>query len=211
MEIIFVRHGESEGNLLDLMYGSSDFGLTEKGRLQAKKAGEILENMGYEPDHIIVSSLKRTHETLENMGFSMEKSIQDKRLDERHLGELEGLEFKNIHLQYPNLFKEWNDDWLHYKPGGGESHLEFQTRVRSFLSDLMKNHIDGERILAVCHGGTMKTIFSEVFQYEKDHFFSVEVYNCSLMRFRKGENGLVFDALYNIDDIFVEKQENEEK
>lgn len=207
MEIIFVRHGESEGNLLELMYGSSDYGLTEKGRVQARKAGEILGNMGYKPDRIIVSSLKRTHETLENMGFSLEEALRDSRLDERHLGELEGLEFRYIHKEYPNLFKEWNENWLHYKPGGGESHLEFQTRVRSFLAEVMENHRDGEKILAVCHGGTMKTIFSEIFQYEEEHFFTLEVYNCSLMRFRKGEKGLVFDALYNVEDLCVNGHE----
>ena len=208
MEIIFVRHGESEANLLELMYGSSDYGLTDKGRTQAKKAGEILSSMGYHPDRIIVSSLKRTHETLESMGFSVGEAFRDSRLDERHLGDLEGLEFRHIHKEYPNLFKEWNEDWLHYKPGGGESHLEFQTRVRSFLTELLDSHEDGEKILAVCHGGTMKTIFSEIFQYEEEHFFTLEVYNCSLMRFRKGEKGLIFDALYNVDDFVQRGVEN---
>lgn len=201
MEIIFVRHGESEGNLLELMYGSSDFGLTEKGKLQAAKAGHLLKNMNYKPDRIVVSSLKRTHQTLESMGFSLQNAAKDSRLDERHLGDLEGMEFREIHKVYPNLFQEWNANWLHYKPGGGESHLEFQTRIRSFLTELLDDSSEGERILAVCHGGTMKTIFSEIFQYEEDHFFTLEVYNCSLMRFRKGEKGLVFDALYNVEDL----------
>lgn len=200
LEIIFVRHGESEANVLELMYGSSDYLLTARGKSQAKKAGEILRGMNYEPTAIYVSSLTRTHETLTHMGYAVEEAKKDQRLDERHLGDLEGLDYRVLHKEQPHLFKEWNENWLEYKPGGGETHVDFQKRIRSFLKDLEKNHTKEDRVLVVCHGGTMKTIFAEVFQHHENYFFSLEVYNCSLMRFKQGQKGLVLDALYNIDD-----------
>lgn len=201
MEILFVRHGESEANILDLMYGSSNYKLTQVGKKQARSAGKIIRNMNFVPDKVYVSSLSRTHETLENMGFSMDGALMDERLDERHLGDLEGLNYKVLHQERPELFEEWNSNWMDYKPGGGESHFDFQTRILHFLTDLSKNHNNGERLLVVCHGGTMKTIFSHIFKYDTDSFFNIEIYNCSIMRLKRIEEKFVFDALYNIEDV----------
>lgn len=201
MEILFVRHGESEANILDLMYGSSNYKLTPVGKKQARRAGKIIKNMRFVPDKVYVSSLVRTHETLENMGFSMKQAHVDDRLDERHLGDLEGLNYKILHAEKPELFEEWNSDWLNYEPGGGESHFAFQKRIESFLEDIKMNHDLGEKVLVVCHGGTMKTIFSHIFMHETDSFFNIEIYNCSIMRLKRFQEKFVFDALYNIEDV----------
>ena len=209
LEVIFVRHGESEANVLELMYGSSDYRLTDKGKMQARKAGKIIEKMGFAPDAVFVSSLTRAQETLENMGYSLDEATPDNRLDERHLGELEGVEYHMLHKENPNLFVEWNEDWLHYKPGGGESHFAFQKRIASFLQDLENRYTNGERVLVVCHGGTMKTIFSHVFMHDADSFFNIEIYNCSIMRLKKHRDRFVFDALYNIDDYYDEGEGRE--
>lgn len=210
MEILFVRHGESEANVLELMYGSSDYNLTERGKEQARRAGEIISNMGFIPDAFFVSSLVRTHETLESMGYNLSVAVSDDRLDERHLGDLEGLEYRLLHENNPDLFVEWNEDWLHYKPGGGESHFDFQNRIVSFLDELEKKYKNGENVLVVCHGGTMKTIFSHVFSHDVDSFFNIEIYNCSIMRLKKNGKKFVFDALYNIDDFYNGKDEENE-
>jgi len=183
------------------MYGSSNYKLTKLGKRQARSAGKIIRNMKFVPDRIYVSSLVRTHETLENMGFSLDEALMDERLDERHLGDLEGLNYKVLHKEQPELFEEWNSDWLNYKPGGGESHLDFHKRIESFLTDIRKNHNNGEKVLVVCHGGTMKTIFSHIFNHETDSFFSIEIYNCSIMRLKRIGDKFVFDALYNIEDV----------
>lgn len=206
LEILFVRHGESEANVLELMYGSSNYKLTPKGKEQARKAGRIIENMEFIPDRIYVSSLVRTHETLESMGFSMEDATEDARLDERHLGDLEGLNYQLLHRDKPEIFEDWNSDWLRYKPGGGESHLDFSSRIIDFMDEFQDEERKGERILVVCHGGTMKTIFSHIFMHQIDTFFNIEIYNCSIMRLRKSRTGFVFDALYNIEDFCEERQ-----
>jgi len=211
LEILFVRHGESEANVLELMYGSSDYKLTEKGKEQARRAGDIINHMGFIPDAFFVSSLVRTHETLESMGYNLSDAVSDERLDERHLGELEGLEYHQLHKDNPELFVEWNEDWLHYKPGGGESHFDFQNRIVSFLDELEKKYKNGENVLVVCHGGTMKTIFSHVFAHDVDSFFNIEIYNCSIMRLRKNKEKFVFDALYNIEDFYSGKEEYDDE
>lgn len=201
MEILFVRHGESEANLLELMYGSSDYSLTEKGKKQAKSAGKIVELMGFKPDHIYVSTLKRAQETLMNMGFTLDGSTVDDRINERHLGLLEGVSYRALLQDQPSLFDEWNKDWLDYKPGGGESHVDFEDRIVSFMNDLEMTYQNGEKVLIVSHGGTMKTIFSYIFQSNPAHYFNIEIHNCSIMRVTKSEKKYTFDALYNIKDF----------
>ncbi|NLB20131.1 MAG: histidine phosphatase family protein [Clostridium sp.] len=198
MEILFVRHGESEANLLELMYGSSDYHLTNKGEKQARSAGKIVDLMGFIPDEIYVSTLTRAQETLKNMGFDLNGAQKDERINERHLGSLEGINYHELHKNQPELFKEWNKDWLEYKPGGGESHLTFESRIVSFLTDLEEKHKNGERVLVVSHGGTMKIIFAHIFKSNPEHFFNIEIHNCSIMRVTKSKERYVFDALYNI-------------
>lgn len=201
MEILFVRHGESEANLLELMYGSSDYHLTNKGVKQAKSAGKIIELMGFIPDEIYVSTLTRAQETLENMGFKLNGAQKDERINERHLGTLEGINFHELNKNQPEIFTDWNNDWLDYKPGGGESHLDFESRIISFLKDLEEKHQNGERVLVVSHGGTMKTIFSYIFKSNPEHYFNIEIHNCSIMRITKFKGRYTFDALYNIHDF----------
>ena len=55
--LIFVRHGESEGNKAERFNGHSDFKLTEKGRQQAQKTAEYLDK--YKIDKVYSSDLKR--------------------------------------------------------------------------------------------------------------------------------------------------------
>ncbi len=201
MEILFVRHGESEANVLELMYGSSDYSLTDLGKEQALGAGKIIELMGFIPDHTYVSTLKRAHETLSCMGFNLDEATEDERINERHLGHLEGESYHALHKEQPDLFEAWNKDWMEYKPGGGESQLDFESRIISFLKDLEKTYQNGEKLLVVSHGGTMKTIFSYIFKSNPEQFFNIEIHNCSIMRVTKSKKSYVFDALYNIHDF----------
>lgn len=207
-----MRHGESEANLLELMYGSSDYHLTKKGEQQAKSAGEIVKLMNFKPDVLYVSTLKRAQQTLENMGYDLSGAEQDQRINERHLGTLEGINYHDLHRDQPDLFIEWNKDWLEYKPGGGESHIDFEARIVSFLDDLEQKHQNGEKLLVVSHGGTMKIIFAHIFQSNPRHFFNIEIHNCSIMRVTKTEKRYTFDALYNIQDFeeFAVSNENED-
>lgn len=201
MEILFVRHGESEANVRNLFYGMSDFLLTELGKEQAAKAGELIRKMNFNPDKIYVSSLTRTHETLMNMGFALDDAEKDERINERDLGHLDGHNYEELITKNPTLFEDWRKDWLEYRPGGGESQMDFRNRVYSFMEELKNLYTNGEKLLVVCHGGTMKTILSYLFGNEIDSFFRVEFHNCSILRVRQNEENFYFDALYNIEDF----------
>lgn len=50
MKLVLVRHGESEWNKLNLFTGWMDVDLSDKGREEAKNAGKILKEGGYDFD-----------------------------------------------------------------------------------------------------------------------------------------------------------------
>ena len=203
MEILFVRHGETEANRTNLFYGRLDYSLTPTGCEQAKKAGNLIRMMNFTPDRIVVSGLKRTHETLKAMGFSMDEAEIEPRLDERSLGALEGMTFPEISVRYPDLFESWDNDWLDFSPDGGESQREFSGRVRNYLEELKSEDHKPDRILIVTHGGTMKTIISIILGDVSYRFNQLEIYNCSILRVRLTRDGLKVDALYNVVDFDI--------
>ncbi|ODV92319.1 hypothetical protein CANCADRAFT_30505 [Tortispora caseinolytica NRRL Y-17796] len=92
--LILVRHGQSEWNEKNLFTGWVDVGLTELGRQEAKRAGELLKESGLAPNILYTSRLTRAIETANiALGVSGRLWIDVKRswrLNERHYGALQG-------------------------------------------------------------------------------------------------------------------------
>ena len=59
MKLVLIRHGESEWNKLNLFTGWMDVDLSDKGKEEAKKAGQVLKAEGYDFDICFTSYLKR--------------------------------------------------------------------------------------------------------------------------------------------------------
>lgn len=203
MEILFVRHGETEANLTNLYYGRLDYSLTKLGREQAKKAGNLVRMMNFNPDRIIVSGLVRTHETLRYMDFDVEEAEREPRINERDLGILEGYTYPQIIEMYPNLFQAWHDNWMDFIPEEGESQRIFSARIKEFLEELRTYEGELGKVLVVTHGGTMKTIISIILGDVAFSFNLLEIYNCSILRVRLNEGIYSIDALYNVVDFDI--------
>lgn len=62
MQILLIRHGQSEADLLDVHEGKADFPLTEEGREQARKMAKRVKEQ-FAPAFIWASTLKRASET----------------------------------------------------------------------------------------------------------------------------------------------------
>ncbi|OVZ55485.1 phosphoglyceromutase [Pigmentiphaga sp. NML080357] len=95
VKLVLMRHGESQWNLENRFTGWTDVDLTEKGREEARKAGELLKQEGYDFDLAYTSVLRRAIRTLwialdalDRMYLPIEHSW---RLNERHYGALQGL------------------------------------------------------------------------------------------------------------------------
>jgi 2,3-bisphosphoglycerate-dependent phosphoglycerate mutase len=95
-KLVLVRHGESTWNLENRFTGWTDVDLTAKGVEQARAAGRLLKEEGYEFDRCCTSVLKRAIWTLWHALDEMDRTwlpvTNDWRLNERHYGALQGLD-----------------------------------------------------------------------------------------------------------------------
>jgi 2,3-bisphosphoglycerate-dependent phosphoglycerate mutase len=94
--LVLLRHGESEWNALNLFTGWVDVDLTDKGRAEGARAGELLKEQGVLPDVLYTSLLRRAISTA---NLALDKADRhwipvhrDWRLNERHYGALQGLD-----------------------------------------------------------------------------------------------------------------------
>lgn len=95
LKLVLLRHGESAWNRENRFTGWTDVDLSEKGIEEARQAGRVLKEQGYEFDLAFTSLLKRAIRTLwivqdemDLMWLPVKKSW---RLNERHYGALQGL------------------------------------------------------------------------------------------------------------------------
>ena len=95
IKLVLVRHGQSMWNLENRFTGWTDVELSEQGIMEAKEAGKVLKEKGFEFDIAYTSVLKRANDTLNYILEELdEKDIPIKkswRLNERHYGALQGL------------------------------------------------------------------------------------------------------------------------
>ncbi|MCW1250696.1 phosphoglyceromutase [Acaricomes phytoseiuli] len=92
--LILLRHGQSEWNEKNLFTGWVDVGLTEKGRAEAARGGQLLAKNGILPDIVHTSRQKRAIDTANLALAEADRGWIDVkrswRLDERHYGALQG-------------------------------------------------------------------------------------------------------------------------
>ena len=93
--IVLIRHGESAWNKENRFTGWTDVDLTDLGREEAKTAGKLLKDAGYDFDVAYTSVLKRAVRTLNIALDEMDRLwlpvVKSWRLNERHYGNLQGL------------------------------------------------------------------------------------------------------------------------
>lgn len=94
-KLVLIRHGESTWNLENRFTGWTDVPLTPTGIEQARNAGRLLREGGWEFDLAYTSVLKRATHTLWHCLDEMDRTwlpvVNSWRLNERHYGALQGL------------------------------------------------------------------------------------------------------------------------
>src|SRR3954447_16842960 len=93
--VVLIRHGESTWNQENRFTGWTDVDLSDKGRVEARQAGQLLRTQGFTFDVAYVSLLKRAVRTLwialDEMDLMWIPVHNSWRLNERHYGALQGL------------------------------------------------------------------------------------------------------------------------
>ena len=121
MQLVVVRHGESEWNKLNLFTGWTDVDLTDTGRAEAAAGGKALKEAGYDFDVCHTSLLKRAIHTLNIILDEMDRAWlpvhKTYKLNERHYGELQGKNKAETLEQYgEEKFMQWRRSYDIHPP-----------------------------------------------------------------------------------------------
>ncbi|MEK7212000.1 MAG: class I tRNA ligase family protein, partial [Patescibacteria group bacterium] len=148
--VIFVRHGEAEGNANGVNDdGSADFvnKLTGRGRAQVEKTATALKEMGVKC--IFSSPVLRAKQTAEIISSALDLEINfDERLRELGLGPYSGRPVSE-YAKARFSMEAWIKDGKTVPQT--ESYEELKKRTSEFLRELVQTHI-GETIAVVSHG-----------------------------------------------------------
>eukprot|EP01129_Flabellula_baltica_P016782 TRINITY_DN9103_c0_g1_i1.p1 TRINITY_DN9103_c0_g1~~TRINITY_DN9103_c0_g1_i1.p1 ORF type:complete len:303 (-),score=68.53 TRINITY_DN9103_c0_g1_i1:22-930(-) len=173
IDLVLVRHGESEGNLAQAFSMKGDnrfwtpefhkrhtsrYRLTDLGIEQAVCAGNwIKENISDNFDRFYVSEYVRAKETAAYLGFENSEWLSEFFLREQDMGLLQGLSKTERKEKYGDILKVKELDAYYFQPPGGESIANVCLRVERWLSDL-KRQSSGMRVVCVCHGNILKAL-----------------------------------------------------
>lgn len=177
--IIFVRHGESEGNKFNRFNGNYNGELTERGRMQARAAAEYLKNEKI--DIAYASDLARAYETGKIISSCHGiEPIPDRNLREIYGGEWENREYSYIVEKYPESFSTWIKDLWQAKPDGGESIKDLAARIRSEVWRIAEEN-DGKTVLVATHATPIRVLSTVWKQLPDEDVGKIDwVPNCSV-------------------------------
>ena len=178
MELYAIRHGQSAANAIQAHAGWAQVPLTELGREQAAKTGELLKGLEFE--RIIVSDLLRARETAQ-IALPGRNFEQDPRLRETNVGSLQGRRVVDLTAELGEEYarRRVARDYRVY--GGEDTHAHYD-RVAEFMKDL-ESAPDDARIAAVCHEGTIMAMLCYVLHTDIPRNI-IHVANCAVCAFR---------------------------
>lgn len=204
-KLVLMRHGESQWNLENRFTGWADVDLTDTGREQARRAGELLKEKGYEFDLAFSSVLKRairtlwiTMDTMDTMHTPLGYSW---RLNERHYGALQGLNKAETAAQYgDDQVLVWrrayaiapdpiaNDDPRHPRFDPRYARLapeqlpateclkDTVARVLPFWNESISPAIrSGRRVLVTAHGNSLRALIKIIDNISDDDIAQVNI------------------------------------
>lgn len=176
-KLVLVRHGESLWNLENRFTGWVDVPLTDTGREEARRAGEQLRDLGF--DVAYTSVLGRAEETLQIMLGVLQQNppiIRDSALNERHYGDLQGLNKKataeafgeeQVHL--------WRRSY-DVPPPNGEALKDTAARTLPFFERAILGDIaQGKNVLVSAHGNSNRAIVMKLDDLSKEEVLELNL------------------------------------
>jgi len=192
--LALVRHGQSLWNLENRFTGWVDVPLTAKGEEEARQAGERLTGRHF--DVAYTSALSRAQETLriimEVARFHDLPIIRDQALNERHYGDLQGLNKAETAERYG---KEQVHTWRRSyatPPPNGEALKNTAERTLPFFERAILGDIKlGKDVLVVAHGNSNRSIVMQLDELDEEGVLSLELGTGVPLVYDLAENGTV--------------------
>jgi 2,3-bisphosphoglycerate-dependent phosphoglycerate mutase len=176
--LFLARHGESTFNRDNRFTGWIDAPLTEKGREEANAIARKLH--GHSFNTAYTSKLNRAIESLHIVLSETHRSditiIENEALNERHYGDLQGLNKKETAQQFgEEQVRLWRRSFA-IAPPNGESLKDTANRVLPFFrSTIMNNIAQGKNVLVLAHGNSLRTIVKEIERLSDEEILNVNI------------------------------------
>jgi len=203
VDLVLVRHGESEGNIYGKMPDdgkrqklhsrhTSDYRLTDLGRLQAQRAGMILREQIGSFDKMYCSEYVRAVETAGHMNLPESQFQTSSEIREIQAGTQRGMqESPGLSEHNASLKKITGGGWWNpHKGVGGESYADLTLRLRAFLHHLQESAA-GLRVLVVCHAHVIRAFRALLEDVKAPEFQSImdwKIPNCHIRWYSRRES-----------------------
>ncbi len=200
-KVTLIRHGQSEWNKANKFTGWVDVDLSEKGVKEAIYAGESLKQASIPVDIAFTSYLRRAIKTLwhvlDKNSLCWLNTIKSWRLNERHYGDLQGLDKAETKKKYgedqvhiwrrsystppPKLNEsfEWNIDeryrGLSSLPEGESLKMTYERVVPYWQMSILPKIKDNKNVLIVAHGNSLRALIKHIENISDDEITSLEI------------------------------------
>ena len=198
-KIFLVRHGDTNLNSRERLWGHTDVQLNERGLKQAQQLRDRLSS--HKMDTLYSSSMSRCLSTAKTIASAQQANITVcEELREINFGYVEGLTFDEIKERHPELaevMSVWNS-----RPQfpGGESFDEFNERVARFLPKLEQHGAD-DRVLIVAHSAIIRLIICNLMEIGIDHWRQIRIELASLSILSTYPQGAILSLLNDTSHI----------
>ncbi len=148
MRILVIRHGQSEGDILNRIEGRADYNLTDLGVKQAHLMAEWVAEQ-YKIDRIFASPLKRASQVAKILSKRISVDITyDDDLMEWNTGLISGLKKEEAREKYPHPEVKYPHTSVYEQ----ESDIQLRMRAETVLSRLLNENPPDSTIAVVSHG-----------------------------------------------------------
>lgn len=208
IDLVLVRHGESEQNLalraakqgdVSMIHDAyratvaSQFRLSKTGQHQARVTGEWLRNNDFGFfDRRYVSDYMRAKETAALLDITGPHWFVETALREREWGDLDGLSWEEREQLMQSQVRQRTGDSFYWVPPNGESIAQLTVRLRSLFDSLHRECFD-KRVVVVCHGEVMwglrfmleRMSTNQWMKLESSQAPGIKIYNCQILHYTR--------------------------
>jgi broad specificity phosphatase PhoE len=190
--LIFVRHGRTPNNAQALLQGQEDSPLDGVGRLQARRAGELIRR-SWSVDEVVTSALTRTRQTAAEAGLDGYPSSVDDRWGEIDFG---AYDRRRIAEVVHHMSERWAAD-IEYRPPGGESMGSLFRRVSEACEELLHHHPD-RTVVVVSHATPIKAAAVWALGGSAPMILRLRISLCSITVVERTPMGLLLSAFNDV-------------
>ena len=177
--LILIRHGQSVWNAENRFTGWTDVELSERGVDEAERAGDILSEIRFSVVH--TSGLIRAQKTAEIIMSRNNVSgkipvMKDQRLNERHYGDLQGLnKAETAEKHGAEQVHIWRRSFDVPPPGGESLKMNAERTIPYFEEEIVPDLKDGKNVLVSAHGNSLRSIVMHIESISPEEIVSLEI------------------------------------